>query len=77
VRWAEEKAAENVPPPEVKQIVAADSVKAACEEHPLCVIAFLPNILDCQVSYPYRPPFLISAVRKLNLHTLPRKNSFN
>lgn len=50
VRWAEEKAAENVPPPEVKQIVGADSVKAACEEHPLCVIAFLPNILDCQAS---------------------------
>lgn len=50
VRWAEEKAAENVPPPEVKQIVGADSVKAACEEHPLCVVAFLPNILDCQAS---------------------------
>ena len=49
VRWAEEKAAENVAPPEVKQILGADSVKAGCEEHPLCVIAFLPNILDCQV----------------------------
>jgi protein disulfide-isomerase A6 len=51
VRWAEDKAAENVPPPEVKQIVDANSVKAACEEHPLCVIAFLPNILDCQVNF--------------------------
>jgi hypothetical protein len=28
-----------------------ESVKAACEEHPLCVIAFLPHILDCQVNH--------------------------
>ncbi len=50
VRWAEEKAAENVPPPEVKQILGPESLKAGCEEHPLCVVAFLPNILDCQVT---------------------------
>jgi len=50
VRWAEEKFAENVPAPEVKQITAAVDVESACGEHPLCVIAFLPHILDCQSS---------------------------
>ena len=25
-----------------------DSVKKGCEDHPLCVIAILPHILDCQ-----------------------------
>jgi hypothetical protein len=32
-------------------ITGPESVKAACEEHPLCVIAFLPHILDCQVNH--------------------------
>jgi protein disulfide-isomerase A6 len=34
----------------VKQILGPESLKAGCEEHPLCVVAFLPNILDCQSS---------------------------
>ena len=50
VRWGEEKFAENVPPPEMIQITSEDTVKEGCGEHPLCVIAFLPHILDCQVS---------------------------
>jgi len=50
VAWAEEKAAENIAPPEVKQILSEKTVSDACGEHPLCVIAFLPHILDCQSS---------------------------
>jgi len=50
VKWAEEKAADNMPAPELKQILGNDDVKKACENQPLCVIAFLPNILDCQSS---------------------------
>jgi len=48
VSWAEEKAAENVKAPEVNQILGESQMAEACGEHPLCVIAFLPNILDCQ-----------------------------
>lgn len=50
VKWAEEKFAENIPPPEVLQAINKDVVTKACENHPLCVIAFLPHILDCQSS---------------------------
>eukprot|EP00088_Acartia_fossae_P014674 TRINITY_DN1788_c0_g1_i10.p1 TRINITY_DN1788_c0_g1~~TRINITY_DN1788_c0_g1_i10.p1 ORF type:complete len:435 (-),score=163.69 TRINITY_DN1788_c0_g1_i10:843-2147(-) len=50
VAWAEEKFAENVPAPEVNQILSEKDVESACGEHPLCVIAFLPHILDCQAS---------------------------
>nr|XP_031830578.1 protein disulfide-isomerase A6 homolog [Nomia melanderi] len=48
VTWAIEKLAENVPAPEVIQIVNEDSLKFACEDKPLCVISVLPHILDCQ-----------------------------
>ena len=48
VKFAEEKFSENLPAPEVVQITGSKSVEAACENHPLCVIAFLPHILDCQ-----------------------------
>ena len=48
VKWAEERFAENIPPPEVVQAVSEAAVTGACENHPLCVIAFLPHILDCQ-----------------------------
>jgi len=50
VKWAEEKFAENIPPPEVVQATSEAAVLKSCENHPLCVIAFLPNILDCQSS---------------------------
>jgi len=49
-RWGEEKFSENIPAPEIKQAVDSATVAKECEEHPLCVIAFLPNILDCQSS---------------------------
>merc|ERR1711974_398835 len=49
-RWAEEKFAENIAPPEVVEAVSSDVVGGACEKHPLCVISFLPHILDCDAS---------------------------
>lgn len=48
VTWATEKLAENVPAPDVKQIINEETLKEACEEHPLCVVSVLPHILDCQ-----------------------------
>lgn len=48
VNWALDKLAENVPSPEVNQIISEESFKQACEGKPLCVVAVLPHILDCQ-----------------------------
>lgn len=48
VTWALDKLAENIPSPEVIQIVNDKGFKAACEDKPLCVVAVLPHILDCQ-----------------------------
>ncbi|KAG7205800.1 hypothetical protein KM043_007745 [Ampulex compressa] len=48
VSWALEKLAENVPAPEVIQIVNEKSLKDTCEDKPLCVVSVLPHILDCQ-----------------------------
>ncbi|KAL1465673.1 hypothetical protein WDU94_005224 [Cyamophila willieti] len=50
VNWALSKYTENVPPPEIKQIVSEATFKEACEDHPLCIVAVLPHILDCQSS---------------------------
>jgi len=48
ISWLNDKLNEAVDPPEIKQVVSAESMKEGCEEHPLCVIAILPHILDCQ-----------------------------
>nr|XP_053647149.1 protein disulfide-isomerase A6 homolog [Cherax quadricarinatus] len=48
VAWANDKVSANVPPPEIKQIIGEESLKDACKEHPICIIAVLPHILDCQ-----------------------------
>lgn len=48
VNWALDKLSENVPPPEVTQIIDDKSFKAACEGKPLCIVSVLPHILDCQ-----------------------------
>lgn len=48
VEWALQKLSENVPPPELKQIVSEESFAEACENKQLCVVSVLPNILDCQ-----------------------------
>ncbi|XP_075992575.1 protein disulfide-isomerase A6 homolog CaBP1 [Anticarsia gemmatalis] len=46
VAWALDKLAENVPAPEIIQVVNEESMKA-CAEKPLCVVSVLPHILDC------------------------------
>lgn len=48
VNWALEKLAENVPAPEVLQIINEKGLREVCENKPLCVISVLPHILDCQ-----------------------------
>jgi protein disulfide-isomerase A6 len=47
VNWALEKYTENIPPPEVLELTSEDVARKACEEKPLCVVSFLPHILDC------------------------------
>ncbi|VDP82075.1 unnamed protein product [Echinostoma caproni] len=47
VQWAEEKASEAQPPPELYEIVSQEVFQDACENHPLCVIAVVPLLLDC------------------------------
>lgn len=48
VNWAMDKLAENIPAPDVVQIVSDQSLRDSCEEKPLCVVSVLPHILDCQ-----------------------------
>lgn len=48
VNWALEKLVESVPAPEIVQVVSSDIFQEQCEQKPLCVIAVLPHILDCQ-----------------------------
>lgn len=48
VAWALEKLAENIPAPEVIQLLDEKSFKKACEDKPLCIVSILPHILDCQ-----------------------------
>lgn len=48
VAWAEGRAVANIPPPEVKEITDSSKFEEACKEHPICVVAVLPHILDCQ-----------------------------
>lgn len=48
IQWASQKVAENLPAPELKQAVSQSALEDNCKDKQLCVIAFLPNILDCQ-----------------------------
>merc|ERR1719384_1531353 len=48
VAWAMEKHGESIPPPELVQITKQANLENECESKSLCVIAFLPHILDCQ-----------------------------
>ncbi|KAG5674681.1 hypothetical protein PVAND_004633 [Polypedilum vanderplanki] len=38
---------ENIPTPEVYELISEEAAKKACENKPLCVISVLPNIYDC------------------------------
>ncbi|KAJ8684102.1 hypothetical protein QAD02_019894 [Eretmocerus hayati] len=48
VNWALDKLSENIPAPELAQLVDEESLKEACENKPLCIVSVLPHILDCQ-----------------------------
>ena len=50
IAWANDRAVANVPAPEVVEITGSDKFEDACKEHPICVVAILPHILDCQSS---------------------------
>ncbi|KAF5279312.1 hypothetical protein FQA39_LY18291 [Lamprigera yunnana] len=50
INWALEKVSENIPAPEIKQILNEDTIKDQCDQKPLCVISVLPHILDCQAN---------------------------
>lgn len=49
VNWAIEKLSEQIPAPEISQIVSPATV-TACSEKPLCVVSILPHILDCNAA---------------------------
>jgi protein disulfide-isomerase A6 len=48
VTWALDKYVVNIPAPEVYQLTSEEVARKACEDKPLCVVSFLPNIYDCQ-----------------------------
>ena len=48
VSWALDRHVENIPAPELKEITSTAVMEEECEKKSLCVIAFLPHILDCQ-----------------------------
>lgn len=48
VEWASGKVLDNMPPPELNQITSNAVVEEACGNNPICIIAVLPHILDCQ-----------------------------
>ncbi len=48
VAWANEKASESLPPPEIMELTSNSVLKAECQEKQICVISFLPHILDTQ-----------------------------
>ncbi|KAJ2940659.1 hypothetical protein O0L34_g14766 [Tuta absoluta] len=49
VAWASDKVSENVPAPEIIQVVSEQAMKE-CSEKPLCVVSVLPHILDCNAA---------------------------
>lgn len=48
VSWASSKVAENVPPPDVYQVVDQSVLSDNCDDRQLCIVSILPHILDCQ-----------------------------
>jgi len=48
VKWALDRYEVNLPAPELVQVTSQKVMEEQCEQRPLCVIAFLPHILDCQ-----------------------------
>ncbi|CAF2416279.1 unnamed protein product [Rotaria sp. Silwood2] len=48
VAWALDKHQASTPPPDVFEITGQADLDSNCAEKQLCIISFLPNILDCQ-----------------------------
>uniref|UniRef100_A0AC35UG00 Protein disulfide-isomerase n=1 Tax=Rhabditophanes sp. KR3021 TaxID=114890 RepID=A0AC35UG00_9BILA len=49
VSWASKKVAENLPAPEVVEVLDQEQTEnKVCKDKQLCIIAVLPHILDCQ-----------------------------
>lgn len=48
IKWAEETYIDNLPPSEINQFTNLVQLEATCKDKQLCVIIFLPYILDCQ-----------------------------
>ncbi len=48
VSWAMNKYSENLPAPDVIELTEQKILDEACENKQICLIAILPNILDCQ-----------------------------
>jgi len=47
VAWASEKYTDNIPAPEIVELISEEVAREACETKPLCILAVLPHILDC------------------------------
>ncbi len=50
IAWASDKAAESIPPPEVVELTGNAVLKSECQDKQICVVSFLPHILDSQAS---------------------------
>lgn len=48
VNWAVDQLDENLPAPEILELINATVLQATCEKRSLCIISVLPHILDCQ-----------------------------
>ena len=51
VAWAEERNVVNLPPPEVGELTNQKTLEEQCDGKQLCIVGFLPHILDSQVSH--------------------------
>ena len=47
--WAEERNVVNLPPPEVVELTNQKTLEEQCDGKQLCIVGFLPHILDSQV----------------------------
>lgn len=47
VSWASDKYTENIPAPDIIELTSETVALDTCQEKPLCVVSFLPHILDC------------------------------
>merc|ERR1712079_328159 len=50
VAWAEERNVVNLPPPEVVELTNQKTLEEQCDGKQLCIVGFLPHILDSQAA---------------------------